>query len=400
MENKLLETLKLISTEIKRDKVIRAVNSFSHGNAGTSLYYYTIGKYLNDDNLLNEAHVRFEDALFSLEDPSANSTNYFGGFAGIFWLYQFYINENFIEHDLEEDYFSTADNIFLAKCYEEARDKNLDFLYGIIGYGVYFLERNRYCDSTKNLNEIILILDKISMNSDKGVFWEDTFVREDNKGLLVNLGLAHGIPSVILFLAHAYKATESPKAIYLLEECIRWMQHNELGTNEESMFPYKVFEDKPLGYPSRLAWCYGDLGIAASILFAGVLSDNKAWKEYAIKIALKASKRSMIDGKSGVKDAGFCHGSSGVAFIFILFRKITGQAEFETAANYWTDITLSLKDKDADSGFFMEYKVDNQVLESNSQLGLLDGSAGIGLSLLSCLTDNNEWSRSFMLNLK
>jgi lantibiotic modifying enzyme len=400
MRHKLIETLELIATEINKDESSASVHSFSHGNAGISLYYYVIGKYLNDSTLLDEAHNRFEDAFFSLENSSTNSLSYFGGFTGIFWLYQFYINEGFIENDLEQSYFQFADKIILEKCREDAKIRNFDFLYGIIGYGVYFLERNRYCDSTENLNVIISLLADMSIRTDLGTFWEDTFIREDKKGLLINMGLAHGIPSIILFLAHAYKATNSASAIFLIEEGIRWIQNNELKEDEESIFPYRVFDSKPDGYPSRLAWCYGDLGIAASILVISVILNNEKWKEYATTIALKASKQRMDDGKSGVKDAYFCHGSSGIAFIFNLFHKVTGQPEFEIATEHWTNVTLALKDEDADSGFFMTYNDEKHALQKDLKLGLLEGSAGVGLGLLSCMDSDYGWSRSFMLNLE
>jgi hypothetical protein len=77
-----------------------------------------------------------------------------------------------------------------------------------------------------------------------------------------NLGLAHGVPGVIALLASACAAgVETDRARPLLDGAVCWLLAQDLPAG----FPAWVVGDETAA-PARLAWCYGDLGAAVSLL--------------------------------------------------------------------------------------------------------------------------------------
>ncbi|MDP6958925.1 MAG: lanthionine synthetase LanC family protein, partial [Planctomycetota bacterium] len=81
-----------------------------------------------------------------------------------------------------------------------------------------------------------------------------------------------------------------------------------------------------------------------------------------------------------VKDAGICHGGAGLAHILNRFYQATEEEIFKTTAKYWYEKTVSFQEPGkgiAGFRFLDEEKVEH------SEPGLLTGSAGIALALLS-----------------
>lgn len=106
-----------------------------------------------------------------------------------------------------------------------------------------------------------------------------------------NLSLSHGIPSIISFLSLAYKyGMPTDTCMYLLKDCINWLLKQKLQKQALSIFQTMFW--KGIGYQkSRLAWCYGDLGIAVAIWNAGNAINNIIWKEEALKILAHTCNR-------------------------------------------------------------------------------------------------------------
>ncbi len=65
---------------------------------------------------------------------------------------------------------------------------------------------------------------------------------------------------------------------------------------------------------ARLAWCYGDPGIAASLMAAAGAAGRPDWYRVAVDVACRAAARDLA--LAGVKDSGICHGAAGLAHIF------------------------------------------------------------------------------------
>jgi lantibiotic modifying enzyme len=133
-------------------------------------------------------------------------------------------------------------------------------------------------------------------------------------------------------------------------------------------------------FGSRLAWCYGDLGIAMSLWQAGIALQNEAWKNKALEILLFAAEKRRDLQQNWVKDAGLCHGTAGIAHIFYRMWWNTHIPEFKNAANYWMNETLKMATfTDGLAGFKTWHGKEGWV----NSCGLLEGISGIGLALLT-----------------
>jgi hypothetical protein len=100
--------------------------------------------------------------------------------------------------------------------------------------------------------------------------------------------------------------------------------------------------------------------------------------------------------ESGVVDAGFCHGSAGIAHLYLKIYRLTQDQEMLKAGQYWLDYTINFE---RNNNGIMGYAAwDNVNMKPKKELGLLSGHAGIGLVYLSYLSsDNTIWDSSLLL---
>src|SRR6185295_8083850 len=124
-----------------------------------------------------------------------------------------------------------------------------------------------------------------------------------------NLGVAHGIPAVISLLGTcAGLGVLTAEQRRMLDGAIDWLlsiRHRGDGWS----FPTWVGEETAKGR-ARLAWCYGDPGVAAALMTAARHAGERAWESAALDIARESAARP--DEESGVFDVPFCHGAAGL----------------------------------------------------------------------------------------
>lgn len=371
------------------------------GLPGISLFFYYYGKYANEEALLNQAQEYFERSFYAIEDfqQTIKGTTLYGGYTGILWVYQHYINQQFIAADEDsKGVFSFFDEMIEQEYEREALMGNYDLLYGFIGYGVYLLERNDIESQAVKLNRLVDLLELSAVKKDTGVAWVDRFERQTNvDGELINLGYAHGIPAIITFLSYVYQVTKYTKAARLMEQAIGYLQSHELRPPAESSFSYYVLNDEPFEYPSRLAWCYGDLGVGYAILKAGIALGNDDYLSYGENILKKLAVKRIEDPVTRVRDACFCHGTAGISYIMQKAFKYTGSEELYEAAQYWLSVTLRMIGEDGSCAVW-SYLDDKKEWEFRQEEGLLEGAAGVGLCILQQVyQEDTGWDVCFML---
>ena len=107
-----------------------------------------------------------------------------------------------------------------------------------------------------------------------------------------------------------------------------------------SLFPSHIPVDgEPR--PTRTAWCYGDLGVAAVLLSAAQSFDRADWQEEALAIASVGARRPFEETMA--TDAGLCHGATGIAHLFNRIYQATGDEEIRDAAQTWYRTTLDMR---------------------------------------------------------
>lgn len=368
------------------------------GQLGASLFLNYSGRVLNNESYIEYSITILEECFDALNNLNGyKDSSFFGGYTGLCWLYQHYINVGVIPYSDDSKYIlDSFDGLIYEKALECRDNKNYDLLYGVIGYGIYFLERNKFESKIEELKKIVDIIEDISieLNNDKLV-WEDLTDKDVNlESTIYNLGFAHGQPSIILFLAYSYKASKYSKALILLNKAINFMKSIEFK-DERIRFPFHLINNQPSGYNGRLAWCYGDLGIGYALLKTANLISNVELKEYAVSILRTLIDKKIEDPLTGVKDASFCHGSSGVALLFHKSYQYSNCIEFYREAEKWMEITLKMKN---DDGSYSRFELKENDWKFNIDYGLIEGGAGIGLSIISFLSPNfNDWEICFLL---
>jgi lantibiotic biosynthesis protein len=151
---------------------------------------------------------------------------------------------------------------------------------------------------------------------------------------------------------------------------------------------------------ARLAWCYGDAGLAAALFCAARAMGEKDWEEESLIIMRRAASRPFAESK--IFDAGICHGTSGLAHIFNRFYQATGEDIFKEAAINWFEHTLEMRVHENGIAGFAAFHLEDdfQTPQWQAEPGLLEGATGIALALLAATTNvQPDWDRMLLLSL-
>jgi lantibiotic modifying enzyme len=146
-----------------------------------------------------------------------------------------------------------------------------------------------------------------------------------------------------------------------------------------------------------MGWCYGDLGIAISFIVAGNIVRNTQLLSDGIETAYKTLNRKDLVINS-VRDIGFCHGTVGIGHIYNRLFHYTGCNEFKEASKYWYLKTVEISDhKHGLKAWRFDQSSGCQKWEA--EYGLLEGLAGVGLSLISSISEvEPKWDKILLLS--
>ncbi|MCK5058231.1 MAG: lanthionine synthetase C family protein [Candidatus Aminicenantes bacterium] len=395
-EGKYVEKLSEIAEVVaKEPKKSEGRIDLMGGKVGAALFLFYYANYVKKETYYDQG-MELLNEVFDNINEGALYHSFAGGLAGVGWTVDHLIKKDFIDAD-SDDLLSDLDDFLYKMMISEIKEKNYDFLHGALGIGVYFLSRADKKKTKEYLSELIDWLEKISFE-DKGggLKWISVLNRDENiEGF--NLSLSHGVSSIIAFLAKMIDAgVYKDKAATLLEGAVTFLLHQSLDTGKFfSNFPSWVADDPPV--QSRLAWCYGDLGNAIALWHASQSTGSKTWQDKAVDVILHAAKRRDIK-KNMVFDAGICHGGAGISHIFNRMYHYTGNKECKDTALYWYDQTLKFATyKDGFAGFkvWRTEEYGGWIKE----YGLLEGVSGIGLALISAISDiEPAWDRSLLIS--
>ncbi len=391
------EKIQSIATEIKKHNIDPNNIGLLGGNSGLLLFLFYFAKYSNKVEY-EELGYEIIDSIFDSLNNKAPQTPFSGGLAGIGWTINHLVDNGFFEADTNE-IFSDVDVVLYKTMIENIKNKEYDYLHGALGFGMYFLSRPLTDEIKSYLTHVIDELENIGIKegSDK-IKWVYPFELNENNKKIYNLGLSHGIASIIAFLSKVYeKGIHQNKSKELLTKSVNYLLGQELDTNQfTSHFP-SVIEPGINPNSSRLAWCYGDMGITIALWQAGKKFQNKLWKERAIEVLVHNSKRKNPEDTL-INDAGLCHGSIGVAHIFNRMYNYTESKELKEAAKFWTEKTIEMATFPDGLAGFKKYSPTDEPKYVNSY-GFLEGIAGIGLSLMATISEiEPNWDECLLLS--
>lgn len=382
--------------------------ALAEGAAGVAVFF----SYLDMAQLWGRArHASLEYLDFAIQALAQNAMtpSLFGGFSGIAWATQ-HMNDRYFHR--KQDLCSSIDCALIRHLSAAPWQGQFDLVSGLVGIGTYALERQAYPSGRRCLETVIDRLGEMAERRGNEIRWFTpprlipATQKERYPNGNYNLGLAHGAPCVIGFLGRAYAAeVRRQKVRELLEGTVRWFLRQQLPKDACSSFPaVKVSGLKPGA--CRLAWCYGDAGVAAALLVASRCLGVPSWEKHALTIARRAALREPQT--AGVKDACICHGSAGLAHVFNRLYQATRIRLFAEASRYWFTRTLRFRRPGEGIGGYLGLKLDQGQRQTQEQglysfqacPGLLIGAAGVGLALLSGIsTVEPLWDRIFLLDI-
>lgn len=273
-----------------------------------------------------------------------------------------------------------------------------DLIFGLVGLGVYALERLPDPIATASLSLVIGRLDEMAERGQDGVTWRSVVALMPPRHRKAptdyfDLGVAHGVPGVVGLLARACAAGVAvERARPLLDGAVARLLRQRLPAGSAAQFPpWAVPGAEP--WPADLGWCYGDLGIAAILLQAARAVGEPSWETEALALSHAAAQRSA--DVSGVKDAQLCHGAAGIAHLFNRMFQATGETWLERAALDWFGRALDLRRPGQKlAGFSAVGRPRAGKARRVAHRGLLHGAAGVGLALLAGTTPvEPAWDR-------
>jgi len=370
----------------------------SSGKAGVALFFAYLDAVRPGSGADERAFALLGDCIDSLGEMVISPALY-SGFAGIGWMIEHLTRELF---EADDDLTDPVDEL-LRGMLEDPRVKPYELLFGISGFGIYLIERLPH----RNAHELLpLVIDQLEASAERSPDgftwftrpeWLPDSERERRPQGCWSLGVAHGMPGVIGFLAAAQRAGISdPRLPRFAEESVEWLLGRRLEEGLSSVFPALIVPGAQPD-PTRTAWCYGDLGIAAVLHCAAQSFGRPDWEREALAIARLSAQRSYE--VSGVVDAGLCHGAVGLAHLFTRFHHATGDPLMKEAALRWYEQTLDMQQPGEGVAGYLSWIAEFGVGDWKGESGFLSGAAGIGLALLAALSDvEPAWDRVMLIS--
>jgi hypothetical protein len=384
------------------------------------LLYGYLSLALKDRRWLDLAAQRL-NAVIERAGYSRGNLGLFGGLCGLGWTVEHLskVLEDFADSaadngsslpasdDEDEDLNADTDNVVLAALQRDRVSSLYDLIGGYVGFCVYFLERLPAPSAIQGIRLIVRHLEAISQPTHSGLTWHSgpellpEWQREICPGGYYNLGVAHGVPGVLFILSEiAAVEVEEERALDLLARAMSWFLEQKRPTTSRSRSWFSSWIPTPGEPPdSRLAWCYGDLGIVAVLHQIARRSRRDDWQQFADRM-LENCLAWPVE-VAGVNDAPLCHGAIGNAHIFNRLYQFTGNTKCRDAAINYIEYGLSMRKSEGGVGGFFQYtrpEHDGPSIWEPSP-AFLDGALGVALGLLSALTPvEPQWDRMLLLS--
>lgn len=399
LEKKLVQIHEVLKTKHEKENHLGVLAGLS----GIALFQFYYSKYLDTETNADIGVDIISNCIEKVNTGYSYST-FCNGIAGLGWVLDHLEQENFIEINAD-DLLSNIDDFLFQTMVKDFNKKDYDYLHGGLGYALYFLQRFKSTNS-KTLKEkyeailfkVINFIEILSEEEGNKIKWISVInTKTGEKGC--NLSLSHGMSSIIGILTKLHEQEPFKKQTEtLLKGAVNYiLSLKTKNDNNLSLFPNTISEKaSTINYNSRVAWCYGDLGIALKLWFAAKTLNNKALKATAISIFKHAAFR-VKQEDTKVIDAGICHGSYGNAQIFYRMYKETSVKEFNDAANFWIEDGLNKAIyKDGYAGYKQYTGINNNWQNLTS---IIDGVAGIGLVIIDQLANfETNWDECLMIS--
>jgi len=289
-----------------------------------------------------------------------------------------------------------VDTALLRRLEESPWSGDYDLIVGLVGIGVYGFERSDHEGGRRVAMRVLDHLEQLARPTGAGIAWFTArqllpdWQRAVAPDGYINLGLAHGNPGVVALLArYVVAGIEPERSRALLVRAMDYLLAVE-PRRERGRFPSWYPSNGETG-STRLAWCYGDLGVAMAFLAAAHATGN-------VEMARTCATRTLTE--ASVHDAGLCHGTTGAVHLFNRLWHATGEDVFAVAARAWIDHTLAIRNAHWIAGFPAAAREPDATIAWNPDDSLLAGASGVALALHAAISNiEPSWDRMLLCDV-
>lgn len=351
------------------------------GSSGIAILYAELHAESGEQADADTALAFLDRALEKAADENPTALLY-PGTVGVGWTLA-YLEGTLVDPDPDDNDVDAL----VAQALAASTWPSPDLIRGVVGTGVYLLERERPADA------VVRRLEAMAEEKPDGVTWfvPPEICLPDRRAMFpqgyYDVGMAHGQAGMVALLAHLAKAG-TDGAEQLLQRSVDWLLAQRLPDDAGSRYPGLVDATGRPPSGTRLAWCYGDPGVAVALLAAADALKDDALRDEALDLALSCAARG--EHESGIVDAPLCHGSVGLAHVFHRLYRGLGDERLADAARHWVERTLAWRHPGEPVGGYgsMRPPDEGEGLEYQPSGGFLEGAAGVGLALLAAVSEH------------
>jgi lantibiotic modifying enzyme len=192
---------------------------------------------------------------------------------------------------------------------------------------------------------------------------------------------SHGTAGVSYFLATLAGETREKSFADAAVRGARYLQSIATPTDGDGR---RIFHNDPDGRELfYLSWCHGPAGTARLFHTLGSVTGDRSWSAYVPRLA-----QGIVGSGVPQRSPGFwnnisqCCGNCGVSDFFVSLHGLTGDASHLAFAQRVADDTLGRATAEGDGLKWVQ--AENRVSPNDvlAQTGLMQGAAGVGLSML------------------
>ncbi|MFB6724813.1 lanthionine synthetase C family protein [Kribbella sp. NPDC056345] len=283
-----------------------------------------------------------------------------------------------------------------------------DALQGLTGYGAHLLRRSPGSDDFRAVLEYLVRLTAPIMDGPDVLpgWWtasgpsgrlDDRF-----RGGHANTSMAHGITGVLSLLSSAtLRASVVDGQLEAIKTICAWLDRWRASTTDDPTWPYLVTRAelrtgrRSPSQPLRPSWCYGTAGVGRAQQLAG-LALGDAGRQSAAETAVIDALTDPAQ-LAATTDRSLCHGFAGLAY---LATRMAGDA-LPATTDRLRHLVPALLDAVAPPGSDQQTIASSLIADAQAGPGLLDGAAGIALSVLaaSCgTTPRSGWDTCLLIS--
>lgn len=350
------------------------------GDMASVMFLYEYSKI--DPSYQNVADIALDRVLEQLRTGNVIST-YCSGVAG------FVIGlDTLCELGFVEDFSSLllhVDRYIASSQSAMLRHNRHDFLHGFIGLGFYWLMR--YASNpgmaVARLSDILCHLLSNCERDHGRIKWplpETKWVKR------YNISLSHGCSSTLVLLCRMLQMPELKQSmgdsiLELIHGVVDYIMFNRVDHQKCGCWFASSSLECEQPYRSRLAWCYGDLGIAVALYHAAHVIGDSELHDLSLRVLEYAAVYRRDLRQNYVQDACVCHGAAGIGLVFREMARATGSVLLADAADFWREVVLRWAIADGDNCYFKYYNVSQTDFCEGT--GILEGNAGVASFLLN-----------------